>query len=205
MMVLPSIHVGRGDVEEAVGVLGSFDGFRESADVQERACYRAAEALVLRAQGEDRAALEAVRETIGAMGVIGANHEAVKLALVEGTEAAFALGDAQTAAEFASLIESLGVGRTVPMLRSLARRIRARLGPADASEVERLFKEAEALVRDADLPYWVAWALTEHGEWLVGQDRRGDAKPVLEEAHEIFERLGAKPWLTRVEAASNGG
>jgi hypothetical protein len=40
--------------------------------------------------------------------------------------------------------------------------------------------------------------LLEHGEWLVQQQRIEDAEPILREAREIFERLGAKPWLERL-------
>ena len=37
----------------------------------------------------------------------------------------------------------------------------------------------------------------EHGEWLGEQGRADEAEPLLAEAREIFERLGATPWLER--------
>ena len=47
----------------------------------------------------------------------------------------------------------------------------------------------------------LAITLTEHGEWLVTEGRASDAEPMLAEARATFERLEAKPWLERVEAA----
>jgi hypothetical protein len=42
----------------------------------------------------------------------------------------------------------------------------------------------------------LAVALLEHGEWLAPDEA---AQPLLEEARAIFERLGASPWLERLE------
>jgi hypothetical protein len=42
--------------------------------------------------------------------------------------------------------------------------------------------------------------LFEHGEWLVETGRAEDAEPLLAEAREIFERVGAAPWLERLDA-----
>jgi hypothetical protein len=41
--------------------------------------------------------------------------------------------------------------------------------------------------------------LTEHGEWLLTQGRESDAQPLLTEARQIFDRLGARRvlWLAR--------
>jgi hypothetical protein len=42
--------------------------------------------------------------------------------------------------------------------------------------------------------------LLEHGEWLAQSRQSEEAEPLLTEAREIFERLGAKPWLERLDA-----
>jgi len=55
--------------------------------------------------------------------------------------------------------------------------------------------------REFGMPFWLAVTLTEHGEWLLSEDRVAEAEPLLAEARETFERLQAKPWLERVEAA----
>ena len=51
-------------------------------------------------------------------------------------------------------------------------------------------------LRELKMPYSLAIALVEHAE--LGVD---DPAPVFAEAREIFKRLGAKPWLERVDAA----
>ena len=42
--------------------------------------------------------------------------------------------------------------------------------------------------------------LYEHAAWLREQQRAADAEPFVADARLIFEGLGAKPWLERVEA-----
>jgi len=51
------------------------------------------------------------------------------------------------------------------------------------------------------MPFYLAITLTEHSEWLASEGRVDDAEPMLAEARATFERLEAKPWLERVEAA----
>jgi hypothetical protein len=44
--------------------------------------------------------------------------------------------------------------------------------------------------------------LLEHGEWLAQSGQSEEAEPLLTEAKEIFERLGAAPWLERLETVA---
>lgn len=54
------------------------------------------------------------------------------------------------------------------------------------------------------LPFHMAVTELEHGEWLVAQGRGDDARLVLAEAREIFERLEGTPWIDRVHAVDAG-
>ena len=49
------------------------------------------------------------------------------------------------------------------------------------------------------MPFYLAVTELEHAEWLVAQNRAGDADPLLIEAREIFERLDATPWRERAD------
>jgi hypothetical protein len=62
------------------------------------------------------------------------------------------------------------------------------------------WSDAAADFRKLGIPFWLAVTLLEHGEWLAGRSREGDAGPLLAEAREIFDRLEAAPWLERVDA-----
>ena len=46
--------------------------------------------------------------------------------------------------------------------------------------------------------YQLACALTEHAEWLIEQGREDEVDPLVAEAHEIFDRLQARPGLERL-------
>ena len=73
------------------------------------------------------------------------------------------------------------------------------LARGDKAGVEVGFKGAVGLFREMAFPFWMAVALVDQGEWLLGQDRADDATGPLNEAREIFERLEARPWLERLD------
>jgi hypothetical protein len=54
------------------------------------------------------------------------------------------------------------------------------------------------------MPFPLAVTLLEHGEWLLSELRTDDAKPLLSEARETFERLEAKTWIERLDALEAG-
>ena len=65
-----------------------------------------------------------------------------------------------------------------------------------------LFDTAEQLLRELELPFQLAVVQLEHAEWLAAEGRAEQAEPLLADARETFDRLGAKPWLDRVAAGS---
>ena len=71
-------------------------------------------------------------------------------------------------------------------------------GEALVAALEQRFKTAAGLLREVDMPFELAVVLLGHGEWLASADRPDDAIPILSEARETFERLGAAPYLDRL-------
>ena len=132
---------------------------------------------------------------IGLQEAIGITFLTVKLGYVEAMEAALALGDTERARELVRFVEALRPGDRPPLLEAHAHRVRARL---DDDESE--FEVAAADFRRLEMAFYLAVTLLEHGEWLVAHDREDEAEPLLAEAREIFERLGARPWLDRAAA-----
>ncbi|WP_327348132.1 helix-turn-helix transcriptional regulator [Streptomyces europaeiscabiei] len=86
-------------------------------------------------------------------------------------------------------------GRMSVRLAALLHRARALLSaPSDA---ERHFLAALADPAGDQWPFERAQTRLDHAEWLRRQRRTGEARPVLAQALAVFERLGARPWITR--------
>jgi hypothetical protein len=65
--------------------------------------------------------------------------------------------------------------------------------------VEDRFEQAIGLFREIEVPFYLAITALEFAEWLTTQTRGTAAEPLLTEARGIFEGLGARPWLERLE------
>jgi class 3 adenylate cyclase/tetratricopeptide (TPR) repeat protein len=205
VLTLPPLHLARGHPDEAVSSLEPFADFRDSADVQERASYAAALAAIRRSEGKPAEALEFGSDALAGREALGITHSAVKLGLIEAVEAALALGDHATAQQLLGHIDALGPADATAYLRAQSLRLGARclVLRGENGSVEARFEAAAGLFREVGSPFWVGVAQLEHCEWLVIQGRSDEAEPLLAEAGEIFERLGATSWLERVEQTSS--
>jgi tetratricopeptide (TPR) repeat protein len=195
------IRVRRGEVVEAQRLVAIFARLEEADDFLGRSMYLAGLAAVRRLEGRLHEALEAgVDAAELARKHEGEGNQAVKQGLVEATEAALALGERGRAEELVDSIEAVPPGLRSPYLDAQARRFRARLRGEDEAAADA-FADAATRFRALGVVFWLGVTLLEHGEWLVGQDRKGDAERLVAEAREIFERLGATPWVERTAAA----
>jgi ATP/maltotriose-dependent transcriptional regulator MalT len=191
------IHLQRGELDAAHRVFSMFSRLEESTDVQERTMYLGSRASLRRAEGRPHDALADGESTIEVGRTLGISQQAVKQAIVEAVEAAFALGQAAKVDELLTSIETVPAGSRPPYLDAQARRFRARLTGDGAG-----YEAAVAQFRELGIPFWLAVTLLEHAEWLAVQGRAAEAESHLDEAREIFERLEAAPWLERVTAAA---
>ncbi|HEU5278417.1 MAG TPA: adenylate/guanylate cyclase domain-containing protein [Gaiellaceae bacterium] len=203
LLALPEPLVARGRLEDARHLLSLHARHEATADVQQRTGYRAAEAVVLAAEGKERQALASAEEVLAATFESRPADQAVKVAFPQALEAALALGERERAEQLLAPIEALPAGRLAPSLRAHAARFRARLAADDGKsrKAESGFAAAAGTFREYTMPFWLAVTLAEHGEWLIAEHRAADAEPLLAEARETFERLGASPWLARIEGA----
>jgi class 3 adenylate cyclase/tetratricopeptide (TPR) repeat protein len=191
-LVLPLVlaECARGDIARARSRLDEHTELKVSDDVQARYGYLFAEAHVLRAEGRPAEALSALEPVLA--GGFGVTFLTMKLSLVEALEAAFALGDEAGVQEQLERIEALRPGERPHLLEAHAHRLRAKLTGDEAG-----YRAAAALFRERSLDFWLAVTLLEHGEAV-------EREPLIEEAREIFERLGATPWLERAAATGVG-
>ena len=167
-----------------------FARLEHSTDLQDRCTWLSATAVLRRGEGRYEEAISAGTATIDAARVLGTTFQSVKHGVAAAIESALALGDDGKAQELLNFVDGLPSGGRPPFLESQARRFRARM----AEDPDGL-EAAAQLFRDLEAPFPLAVTLLEHAE-LTGSE------PSLAEAREIFERLGAAPWLERVAAAA---
>jgi class 3 adenylate cyclase/tetratricopeptide (TPR) repeat protein len=187
------LHVHRGQVAEAARLLSLYEPLRDSADVQNRTSFLAAEASVARADGRLEEALRLGVEAADISRSTGTDaSQQIKQGLVVAIEAALALGERAKGEELVVTIEAAPPGLRSPYLGAQALRFRARLAGSDEAAIEH-YDAAAKRFRELGIVFWLAVTLLEHGELT------GDAA-LLDEAREILEGLRATPWLKRARA-----
>jgi tetratricopeptide (TPR) repeat protein len=193
-----NLLVNRGSLDRAEALLESLQEVGRSAEIVERELFNAARAVLLAAKGRHDEALEAGKEAMRAIDI------PLKYGFTVATEAALESGKLREAEELVAQMEGLPPGRFNPSLRAHMARFRARLGAArgDAGLDQREFELAQSIFREIGTPFWLAVTLLEHGECLLAVGRADAARPLLEEAQEVFGRLGARPWLDRLARSS---
>ena len=209
LLVLPDTHVAeermnfevrlalsRGDLAVARAALDRTAQLGTSEEMQMRLGHAAVEASVLRAEGRPLEALAAARSGLEVHPL--PTHPFYKEAWSQACEAAFDHGDLDQIDELLGLFDRLTPSDQSPLLAAYAARFRARLlelrGDRDSASALRVRALDE--FRALETPHHVAITLLEQAEAGVG-----DPAPLLAEAREICERLGAKPWLERIDAA----
>jgi predicted ATPase/class 3 adenylate cyclase len=195
------IEVERGNLEAARALSLGLAGRELSEDYQERAYGAVAFAAVARAEGRHGEAFDWGVKAFNEFMLHGDTLPGVN-ALAEAAAAALTLGDLGQVRELLSRCAALPPVARTRYLRAQEARFAARLA-ASGTECETVdpdFRRATETFRELGMPFWLAVTLLEHGEWLTSEGRAGEAAPLLEEAHVIFERLEARPWLERLEA-----
>ncbi len=132
-----------------------------------------------------------VYEDVGAHTLKGKDEP--KEGFVYALETALALGRSEQAGELVARVERISPGNRPPYLDAQAHRFRGRLegDPAKLAAATAAFDELR-------LPFWAAASRLEHAELLGPGEER---ERLLGAARGEFERLGALPWLERVDAA----
>jgi hypothetical protein len=186
------IYAHRGEFDEARKLLSQYARTENSSDVQDRASYFGAIAVLRRMEGRHEEAITAGTAILEVVPTLGESQQSVKHALVDALESALALGDTARADELFALIDAIPPARRPPYLDAHVRRLRARLG----GDADGLDAAAERF-RELESPFSLAVTLLDRAETLGDDEARA-------EAIEIFERLRATPWLERASSARHG-
>ena len=193
---LATVAMHRGETERARELVSEYAAWDESAHVQARGVRLWARVILAQL---DRRHEDAVADCVQALHDPGQirNAVAVEVFLVAGCQSAKELGSAETIAELIALAEAAPLVAGPSLQAQLALQ-RARLAVLQ-QEDEPPFDAAVTALRGIEDPFWIATALLEHAEWLAAHGNADEARPLLAEARETFERLRAQPMLDRVE------
>jgi hypothetical protein len=193
----PAIVAHRGAVPALVE--GDFSE-EELSDVQSRAGYEASRAGILLANGRVTEAVEAGESAWRLRDVLGP-HSFTKEGLVVALEGSYSLGDLDRVERLLADVRGLPPGGTPPTLTAQSARYEAKLAASrgEHERVEASFAASEAAYQELAMPFPLAVVQLEHAEWLVATNRPADAELLRAEARSTFERLGAQPWLDRID------
>lgn len=103
------------------------------------------------------------------------------------------------AAEASQIVERAVASLTGTLQPRLARQVDRARGLLAGDAGEPFFRRAVA-VPGAQVPFELAQARLDYGEWLRRRRRSLEARPLLEAARAEFDRLGARPWSDRAAA-----
>jgi class 3 adenylate cyclase/tetratricopeptide (TPR) repeat protein len=197
------VLLARGDLSGARAIADSLEQWADSKEVQLQDTLAVLRVWLASAEGRPEEVLSTAEHMLQ-----GERPSLAQLGfrdiVVQGVQDGLALGETERARRLLELLEQARPGESTPFLRGQSLRLRARLAVADGATEEPEFSPAEKVFRDSPMPFWLAVTLLEHAEWLASAARAEESGPLLEEAAEIFERLGATPWMDRVERLRGG-
>jgi class 3 adenylate cyclase/tetratricopeptide (TPR) repeat protein len=183
------VNVYRADLDEARRIVELFRHIEHSVDLQDRACWLAAQASLRLGEGRLEEALAAGEATIEMGPSMGYDFQAIKQGVTDALEAALGLGNTAKAEELLAWIDQIPLSGQAPYLQAQRLRFRARL----AGDPAKLAAAAEHF-RSLGVPFWQAVTQLDHAE-LLGAGPAAEASRA--QAREIFERIGARPWAER--------
>ena len=172
-----------------------------SSDVQLRNITLWRRAVVAIGEHRPADALPLLEEAVRLL--IAQNYvEFTQIALEDAATAANDLGDPQLAVPIGALLDAIPPGRRTRSVELSRARIRANAAAArgDHDAAADDYATALATARNLSKAALLGPVLVDYGSWLVDTGRAAEAKPLLEEAREIFERMCAARWLERIDA-----
>jgi class 3 adenylate cyclase/tetratricopeptide (TPR) repeat protein len=197
------LHAHRGELEAARANLDRMGALAVTDDLEARHCFVSLEGLIALGEGDLERALALLgltaREGVESQ---GASSEGTRIAWPDAVAAAIELQRFDEADALVALLADRPRGLVPPLLRAELSRGRALLARArgEPAGVEASLRDALEGLAALGYRFWVARAQTDLGAWLIEGDRRGEAAPLLDEAAEALQALGAEPALARARA-----
>ena len=122
----------------------------------------------------------------------------------EAATLALDVGDAKLALPVAAVLGEIPAARLGRRGEIALGRVRGNVAAAEGDDETAAegFALALAAARNLEQPQALAPVLLDYGRWLVDSGRAEEATPLLDEARAIFERMGARAWLNRLDAVA---
>ena len=194
--VFTHIVAARGD-EAAVGRCGEIAASMDDAGSEDaRACVVLTRAVAVEAAGAPADAFA------GARGILNQDTtlamETIEDAYGVCVAAALALGDQAVGDELIAFVDALPPARATPFMRGHRHRLAGRFAAARGSseQADEQERAAIAVFREIGTPFPLAQVLLDR----AGRLEPELAAPLIAEARDVFDRLGARPWSERAAA-----
>jgi predicted ATPase/class 3 adenylate cyclase len=197
------LQLRRGDVTAARTVLVETAKSFEDASVELRGGCDAARAAVASAEGRAVDALTSAEA--GLRSCLEQSFPVIAcLNLVEAVDAAFTLGRDEKVEELIDLVRGHYRPGRQRSIDAHIHRWQAALAAHRGKDADVPDHFAFALEAFAALtrPFWLAVTQLEFAEWLLRKERESEAAELLIRARSAFTRLGAAPWMERVDATA---
>jgi class 3 adenylate cyclase/tetratricopeptide (TPR) repeat protein len=126
--------------------------------------------------------------------------DATSFVLHNAATAALASGDAEAALPLSSQLDEVPEARLTRAVEVALARIRGNVAAArhDNDRAAESFGHALGTARNLGQPPDLGPVLVDYARWLVETGRAEDAAPLLAEARELWEKMGAVVWLERI-------
>jgi class 3 adenylate cyclase/tetratricopeptide (TPR) repeat protein len=199
---LVEVAVQRGEIAHSERLLEELMSLPQAtADEQNRSTTAWTQGFVRAGEGRWKEAFGSAMEAASSRETAGGTLWSVQLGAVLAMEAAFQMQDVGKLEGLIAEFNAWPRIHITPLLRAQLARMSARLAArrGDVPAAEEGFDAAIALFRKMSDPFALGEPMAELGELLVSEGRVAEAAPLLSEAREIFEQLGARPWLERIE------
>jgi class 3 adenylate cyclase len=191
----------QGDVARARESLERLAGTLDEGDIQQRGVEVWRQALAAEAAGR-LAEASALLVTALDLSVEIRGSATTAEALKDLADLALRQRSHEHTLAAAAAVETLPPSARTRAIASQLHRLQANAAAAegDHETAAERFALALAAARNLGFAFWLAPVLRDYGAWLVAAGRTDEAAPLLAEARELFERMGAVVWLEWLDA-----
>ena len=187
---------GRPDVADVL--LAGLSDLPISEDPQDRGGQLLIRAFIAYAEGRLPAALGFCHQVLELVPHVGVTSDLARWSWPLASQCAYQLDDAAQLEQLIVRLDGYRPGEIPPVLHAERELTRARLAACTADRATgEQFATAISVMRGRSTPYHLAQGLLDYAEYLASAGRAAEAAPLINEARQIGERLGAGPVVLR--------